>query len=257
MIDELKRISSKPVRWILFTNPRYLHATGARYYAERGAQLLAGARCRSLSAKTAEADFKDIAKSGARGGNSKELLSFPWIVFDRQMHLFPSNTEIRIVALQQNAHTGGDVFVFVPAEKVVFAGDLYEAARFPDIDVDAEGSALGWIDGLKQVIDTIPLLKLAIPQAKLEPKPKSKAEPEKTLEAGVTIISGREGVSNLQNMKDLLDAAQKLRNDISKAIKAVRTRDQFLFSPAADSYRNRANFEPFATLLYEALSAKQ
>jgi hypothetical protein len=256
VIDALNRISSKPVRWILFTDPRYLRATGALYYAEQGAQLLAGARCRSLLAKTADAGFKDIAKSGVKGGNSKELFSFPWLVFDRQMHLFPSNIEIRVMALQQNAHTGGDVFVFVPAEKVLFAGDLYEAARYPDIDVDAEGSALDWIDGLKQVIDTIPLLKSAIPQAKPEPKYKYKAEPEKTLEEGITIISGHEGSSNLQNMKDLLDAAQKLRNDISKAIKAGRTCDQYLALPTADFYRSYANFEPFTTLLFDALSVK-
>jgi hypothetical protein len=115
------------------------------------------------------------------------------------------------------------------------------AARYPDIDMDAEGSALGWIDGLKQVIDPIPLLKSAIPQAKPESKPKSIAEPEKTLEEGITVISGRQGASNLQNMKDLLDAAQKLRNDISKAIKASRSRDQFFLSPAADPYRSYAN----------------
>jgi cyclase len=194
VIDALKRISSTPVRWIIFTDPHYLHATGALYYAEQGAQLLAGARCRSLSAKTADADSKDIAKSGTAGSDSKEPFPFPWIVFDRQMHLFPSNIEIRIMALQQKARTGGDVFVFVPAEKVLFTGDLYEAARYPNIDVDAEGSALGWIDGLKQVIDTIPLMKSAIPQAKPEPNPK--AEPEKTLEEGITIISGHEGSSN-------------------------------------------------------------
>jgi cyclase len=256
VIDALKRISSKPVRWIIFTDPRYLHATGSLYYAEQGAQLLAGARCRSLSAKAVGVDFKDIEKSETKGGNSKEPFPFPWIVFDRQMHLFPSNIEIRIMALQQNAHTGGDVVVFVPAEKVLFAGDLYEAARYPEIDMDSEGSALGWIDGLKQVIDTIPLLKSAIPQAKPEPKPKSKAEPEKTLEEGITIISGHEGASNLQNMKDLLDAAQKVRVDISKAIKAGRSRDQYFVLSAADPYRSYANFEPFATLLFESLSNK-
>jgi hypothetical protein len=58
-------------------------------------------------------------------------------------------------------------------------------------------------------------------------------------------------------MKDLLDAAQKLRSDVAKAVKAVRTRDQYLAAPAGDTYRSYANFEPFATLLYEALSATQ
>jgi glyoxylase-like metal-dependent hydrolase (beta-lactamase superfamily II) len=254
--DALNRISSKPVRWMIFTDPRYLHATGARYYADQGAQLLSGVRCRSLSVKTADIDFKDIAKPGPREGSVKEPPSLPWIVFDHQIHLFPSNIEIRLVALQHNAHTGGDVVVLVLSEKVLFAGDLFEAASYPDIDVDLEGSALDWIDGLKQVIDAIPVLKSAIPQAKPEAKskPKPKTEPEKTLEEGITISSSHGSASNLQNMKDVLDAAQKLRNDISKAIKAGRSCSKFLASPAADPYRSYANFEPFATLLFEDLT---
>jgi hypothetical protein len=254
--DALSRISSKRVRWIIFTDPRYSGSTGARYYAEQGAQRLSGTRCRSLSAKTADTGSKDIAKSETKSGSTKEPIPFPWIVFDRQMHLFPSNIEIRMVELQHNAHTGGDVVVLVPSEKVLFAGELFEAARYPDIDVDSEGSALDWIDGFKQVIDTMPLLKSAIPQAKLESKakPKSKPEPDKALEEGITIISAHGSSSNLQNMKDLLDAAQKLRNDISKAIKAGRSCSKFLASPAADPYRGYSNFEPFAALLCEDLS---
>jgi glyoxylase-like metal-dependent hydrolase (beta-lactamase superfamily II) len=255
--EALNHITSKPVRWMVFTDSRYSQATGAHYYAEQGAQLLVGSRLRSLSALTAGADFKDIAKSGTKGGGPQELLSFPWIVFDRQMHLFPSNIEIRIFALQHNAHTGGDVALYLPSEKVLFAGDLYEAARYPDIDVDSKGSALGWIDGLKQVIETIPVLKSAIPpQAKPEPKSKPKPEREKTLEEGIAIVSARGGISNLQNMRDLLEATQKLRNDISKAIKAGRSCDKYLASPASDPYRCYANFEPFATLLFEALSSR-
>jgi glyoxylase-like metal-dependent hydrolase (beta-lactamase superfamily II) len=254
--DALNRISSKPVRWMIFTDPRYSNATGARYYADQGAQLLSGARCRFLAAKTADAGLKDIAKPGPKGGNGKEPPSFPWIVFDRQMHLFPSNIEIRLVALQHNAHTGGDVVVLVPSEKVLFTGDLFEAASYPDIDVESDGSALDWIDGLKQVIDGMPVMKSAIPQAKPESKskPKPKTEPEKTLEEGIAIVSAHGNAANLQNMKDMLDAAQKLRNDISKAIKAGRSCSKFLASPAADPYRGYANFEPFATLLFEDLA---
>jgi cyclase len=249
MEETLNRLSSKPVRWILFTDPRYMRATGALYYAERGAQLLAGARCRSLSAKMTDLGLKDVAESAEMGRNSEEMRSFPWIVFDRQIHLFPSNHEIRIIALQNNAHTGGDVVALAPTEKVLFTGDLYEAARYPDIDVDSGGDALGWIDGLKQIIDAIPLLKSAIPQ--------TKADPEKTLEEEITIISAHGEVSNLQNMKDLLGSAQKLRNDISKAMKAGRSQEQFLASPDADSYREVANFESFAARLFEALLAEQ
>jgi hypothetical protein len=52
------------------------------------------------------------------------------------------------------------VVVFVPAEKVLFVGALHEFARYPEIDTESEGDALDWIEGTKQVIASVPLLKL-------------------------------------------------------------------------------------------------
>jgi hypothetical protein len=271
--EALKKITSKPVRWIVFTDPRCSRAAGARAYAEQGAQLLGGVRFRALSAAApaappaaalpaaappaAEAHLPDAsaAKSETSSGNQQDLSSFPWLIFDRQLNLFLSNIEIRIFALQHNAHTGGDIVVHVPAEKVLFVGDLYEAACYPDIDADLRGSALGWIDGLKQVIESIPVLKPAIPQGKPEPKSKSKPEQEASLEEGITAVSARGAVSNLQNMKDLLEASQKLRNDISKAINARQSCERYLASPGSNPYRSYANFDRFAAQLFEALSA--
>jgi hypothetical protein len=60
-------------------------------------------------------------------------------------------------------------------------------------------------------------------------KPEPKAEQEKTLEEGiiVIVISSHGEASNLQNMKDVLEACQKLRRDISRAVKMGRTCDSF------------------------------
>jgi len=139
--------------------------------------------------------------------------------------------------------------VFIPAEKVLFIGRLYEAARYPDIDTAADGSPIDWMDGMKQVVDSIPVLKSAIPAA----KPAAKSDQEKTLEEGFTVVSGRGEVSNLQNMKDLLESCKKLRNDAARASRAGRTCSSFLASSGADPYWSYGNLESYATQLFEAL----
>ncbi len=159
--DALKRLSPKPVRWVVFSNPRAVLSSGARFFAEQGAMLLAGTQLRNLSASIRATDTKETS---ATGGNAGELSSFPWLIFEHQLNLFPSNLEIRILALQHKGITGGDVVVHVPAEKVLFVGRLYEAAQYPDIDTAAQGNAAEWVDGLKQVVDSVPVLKPAIPQ---------------------------------------------------------------------------------------------
>jgi hypothetical protein len=244
-IDALKNLTAKTVRWVVFTEPRYAQNAGVAYFAERGSILIASKSLRSLSVSVSKPESKDAASSG--------VPSFPWLIFDHQMRLFPSNLEIRIIAVQPKSRTGGDVVVFVPSEKALLTGGLYEAARYPDIDVAGEGSAIGWIDGMKQVIDSVPILKAAIPAAKTagpaaktDPKP----EQEKTVEEGIAVISAHGEASNLQNMKDLLESAKKLKNDISKAVKAGRSCESFLASAASDPYRSYANLVAFATRLF-------
>ena len=249
-MEALKRLNAKAVRWVTFSNPRSADSAGARFFAEQGAALLGGSQLRTLAASIPGADQKGPA---ARGGTPEDLSSFPWMIFDRQIHLFPANLEVRILALQHRARTGGDVFVFLPAEKVLFVGGLCEAGRYPEIDSGAQGNAGEWIDGLKQVVDSIPVLKPAIqPQVKVDP---TKALPEKTLEEGIVVVSARGEASNFQNMKDLLSACQKLRTDISKAVKSGRSCENFLSSSRADLYRVYENFDAYGAQLCESLSA--
>jgi glyoxylase-like metal-dependent hydrolase (beta-lactamase superfamily II) len=251
-VDALKRISTKAVRWVLFTNPSFSTTAGARFFAEKGASFLASSQLRALAKPAIEGPLKDASESESEMENGHFAGEAPfssWLIFDHQMRLFPSNLEIRIVGLRHKARTGGDVVAYVPAEKVLFVGDLYEAARYPDIDISLGGSAVEWISGLKEVIDAVPVLKPAIPQEKSNPK----EEQERTLEERITVISGHGESSNLQNMMDLLDACQKLQRYVSRAVKMGRTCDDFLASSVSNPYRSYGNLAPYAEQLFEAL----
>jgi hypothetical protein len=241
MVEALHRVSSKPVRWVVFSNPRSALSGGGRFFAEQGAILLDGAKLRTLSSSLASSDA---------GKGIGDLFSFPWITFEKEICLCPSNIEVHIVALQHKAVTGGDVIVHIPAEKIVFLGRVFEPGRFPDIDTAAQGDADGWVDGLKQIMDTIPVLKPAIPQGKVE----STKEPEKTLEEGIIVIPALGAISNLQDVKDLLSASQKLRTEMIRAVKAKRSCENIVNSSRADIYRNYDNFNAYATRLCEDLA---
>jgi glyoxylase-like metal-dependent hydrolase (beta-lactamase superfamily II) len=252
-LEALKRVSSQAVRWAVFTDPHFAKTVAASYFAETGTVFLGTDRLQSLSnAGGPEESEAALTKREDRTGNSVEKPSPSWFVFGRQMRLFPSGVEVRIFSLQHKAHTGADVVVLVPEEKVLFVGGLYEAACYPEIDLALDGNPLEWIDGVKQVLESTPVLKPAIPQS----KPRPKAEKE-TPEEGIVVVSAHGDSSNLQNMKDLLEACQKLRNELSRGIKAGRSCDAFLASPESDPYRSYGNLETYARQLFEALSAIQ
>jgi len=116
--DALAILTPKTVRWIVFTEPALSRNADTRFFFERNTLLLTGSRLQALSHPGPARQNRDgaAAPSPAR------------IIFDGQMHLFPSNLEVRILALQYKARTGGDMVVFIPAEKVLFVGRLYASS---------------------------------------------------------------------------------------------------------------------------------
>ncbi len=234
VVEALKTVSSKTVRWVVFSEPALFRNAGDSLFAEQNPLILTCARQKNLASRAAN---NPDAKA--------ETPSSSWLVFEQQMRLFPSDLEVRLFSVQYRARSGGDIVVYLPAEKVLLVGALYEAARYPDIDPASEGSAIGWFEGMRQVLDAVPILKSAIPQAKANPKLDKDKKPEEF----ITVLSSRGAPSNLQNMKDLLDSAQKLRSDISRIVRRGRECEEFLKSPSADPYRNYSNLDAFSAQL--------
>jgi glyoxylase-like metal-dependent hydrolase (beta-lactamase superfamily II) len=256
VLEALDHTSRKPVRWVAATRHAFAQTAGARYFAEKGAVLLAGKKLRALvepGPGTIPAVPLPIMADMIHFINSARMPSTRWFVFDLQMHLFPSDLEIQIQSLRYRAGTGGDVFLYVPEEKVLFVGGLYESGRYPEIDTDSGGNALEWIEGLQQVIDSIPLLKAAIPEEDADEEEEEEEE-EKTLEEGITVISARGEASTLQDMKDLHEMCLELQRDVSRWIKRGRSLDRFLASSVARSYRSYGNLTSYATRLFEAIA---
>jgi glyoxylase-like metal-dependent hydrolase (beta-lactamase superfamily II) len=52
------------------------------------------------------------------------------------------------------AHTDGDIVVYLPKQRIVFAGDLItpEVGLYPGLHLPKHGSSLGWIEAMKAVL---------------------------------------------------------------------------------------------------------
>jgi glyoxylase-like metal-dependent hydrolase (beta-lactamase superfamily II) len=248
MMNALKALTTRPVRWVVTTDYQQAGSTGLGVLLKQGAAIVGSKELDRLAG--AAANFNPNQADAPA-----QVRQNPRFLFGQQLRLWPANIEIRILAVRSKARTAGDVVVFLPSEKVLATGDFFSASGFPTIDTGAgEGSARGWIDGLKQVIDAVPLLKSAMPQPKTEtPVP---PEPEKTLEEQVAIVPGHGEPANLQQMKELLAAAQKLRTEANRAVKAGRTQDDFIKSLPADVFGAYGNLEAFAARLFDDLSRK-
>ncbi len=244
--EALKKLSPKPIRWFVCTDHAREQAGGALVLSRQGALMIASAGFRKAGATAAKADEKASAPAP-----SPE----PSLAFVRQTRVFADNLEIRIQAPDSEWHPGGDVVVFVPAEKVLMVGDLYSPGSFPDFGHESgRPSAVAWLEAFKQVIDMVPLLKPAMPPPK--PEPEKPEEEPKTLEELIIVLPVIGPPSNLQEMKDLLATAQKCRSDVARVVAQKRNRETFIDLPVFGPYRGLINMDSFATRLFDELKTR-
>jgi cyclase len=258
MRTALRRVTDKAVRWVLGTCYSYVRSGRLAQWADQGIVVLGSIGLWKTVSSTSDQLVATVQGSPSQVYRpryelgAEDVLPVMRIEFDRQIHLFPGGIEVRILGLQHSAHSAGDMVVYLPGEKVLLVGDLFAPGRYPEIDVDpGGGDALGAIDGLKEIVDDVPLLKEAIPQPKDEPEKEDKEE--KTLAELVAVIPGHGPPSDLQEVKNVLEQAQKLRAAIARMIAAGASRERLLSAPSLSPFENYDNFDPYATQLFDCL----
>jgi glyoxylase-like metal-dependent hydrolase (beta-lactamase superfamily II) len=246
VVGALNKINPKPIRWFVCTDHAREPAGGALALSRQGALMIASAGFRKAAASTGKGEEKAASPPAAPD---------PSLAFVRQTRVFADNLEIRIQAPESEWHPGGDVVVFVPAEKVLLVGDLFSPGSFPDFSHESgHSNAAAWLEALKQVIDMVPLLKSAMPTPK--PEPEKPEEEPKTLEELIIVLPVIGPPSNLQEMKDLLASGQKVRADVARAVAQKRNRETFLDLPMFGPYRGLINLDSFATRLFDELKGR-
>lgn len=185
ILDQIRKITDKPVRWVINTHWHGDHVQGNQVYREAfpGVQFIAQVNTREDMAQHATAELKDdVAKlpgriehysqSLASGHDSdgkslteeqRSLLEMRVNTFSRQLpdlrqtHIvlpdvtFDSSLSLysgnREIRLTHYAgHTRGDVAVFLPAEKILITGDLVD-----DMPYTGDGSPAGLVKTLHEL----------------------------------------------------------------------------------------------------------
>lgn len=137
--EALKQIAAttggKPVRLVVLTHAHADHATGVRAFAAAGAQVI----CAERVAGPILGYLTQAANDPADPLTAKRNLKPTLMTVSERLILFDGLRRAEIQWLGP-AHTNGDLVVLLPAEKVLFAGDLAPNGRLPDLhlsDADA------------------------------------------------------------------------------------------------------------------------
>lgn len=142
LLDEIAKLTSKPVTDVILTHSDGDHVNGLASFPA-GVHVIAQEGCRN--------EMQAAAAAGGRGAPPADHMPTKVITGN------PERLTLDGVAFEFHhwapAHTSGDLMVYLPAQKIVFTGDVIASNR-PDtlIHLEKHGSSAGWITTVQGLI---------------------------------------------------------------------------------------------------------
>lgn len=217
----IKKISPKPIRYVIDTGPDVDHVGGNEALAKAGELLLTGNSGRPRDPAELVAPIVSV------DGVVRHMAAFPGAAWPTETFHYPRkaiylNGEAIEVLHQAAAHTDSDAFAFFRRSDVVMAGDVLDTRQFPVIDVERGGSIRGEIEALNHLID------IAVPSV-----------PDVSREGGTIVVPGHGRLYDHFDVVEYRDMVTIVRDRVRDLMKAGRTLDQIKAAQPAKGYAGR------------------
>jgi glyoxylase-like metal-dependent hydrolase (beta-lactamase superfamily II) len=248
MVAEIRKLSDKPVRYIINTHVHGDHIGGNEALAKAGAIIVGGNFAGQVAADSGAAILAHenvltrMSAPPAQGQPAIAFAAFPTdTYFNDSKDVFFNGEAVQLIH-PRNAHTDGDTIVFFRRSDVISAGDLFTPGGFPNADMTRGGSISGVIAALNHIIE------LTVPAEKQE--------------GGTYVIPGHGRLCDEADVVDYRDMATIIRDRFQDAIKKGMTLDQVKAAKLTRDYdplyaTNEAAIDRFVTNTYNSLAAKK
>jgi glyoxylase-like metal-dependent hydrolase (beta-lactamase superfamily II) len=218
----LKKLSNKPVRFVIDTHWHLDHAGGNAYFQNLGAIVVAQENVRKV-----------MSAGTVRNGVSYPAYpigDLPSITYGDYATLHFNGEEIRLT-FAPHAHSGDDTVVYFVQAKVLHLGDLYRTDGFPIGDLDDGGSVKGVIAILDSLIASYP--------------------------ADTKVIPGHGALMTVADMKPFVEMLRDTRARVAKGVQQNKTLEQLKNEKVLagyEKYAGQVTMERFTEELYRELT---
>ena len=145
LVAAIKKISDKPIRFLIDTHVHGDHTGGNENFAKLGVTIFSRDQLRARLAHPNPA-------SDGTPGKPAPALALPIITYDNPVTIHLDGEDVRLLPVR-NAHTDGDTLVSFPKHDILAVGDYFRSEGYPVVDIANGGSLTGILEGLKATID--------------------------------------------------------------------------------------------------------
>jgi cyclase len=146
-LANIRRTNKNPIDHLLITHHHGDHTYGAGAF--RPAEIVAHRRCREVLSTMPVPDPERMRQAGSPYADDFVglELALPSLTYETEMTLYAGDREIQLLYCGP-AHTVDDTLVYLPKEKVLFAGDI---AFYYVTPLAFQGHISGWIKAIDRI----------------------------------------------------------------------------------------------------------
>jgi len=140
-LADIRKVTSKPIRYVVNTHTHLDHALGNCVFAKLGAVVISHEADRASLAAQADSMLKHLGKFGLTPEDMAGTeIVVPSLAFTDQLLIDLGGEEVRLIR-SFPSHTAGSLVVYLQKEKILFSGDILFTDFHPYL---ANGDFNGW-----------------------------------------------------------------------------------------------------------------
>jgi glyoxylase-like metal-dependent hydrolase (beta-lactamase superfamily II) len=148
-LADIRKLTDKPIRYVVNTHTHLDHAFGNCVFARLGATVISQQADREMLAQAGA----EVLKNAANFGLTPEQMAgteivLPSLTFETRMTIDLGDESIELIRTAPS-HTAGSTVVYLPSEKLLFAGDILFTDFHPYL---ADGNLAGWTRTLDELL---------------------------------------------------------------------------------------------------------
>jgi len=213
MLGDIAKLTTEPINTVIITHSDQDHVNGLAAFPS-GLTIIAQENCKK------EMEESESSKNPAPADR------MPTKTYDKKENTTIDGVRLELLHVAP-AHTSGDTIVYIPAQKIVFTGDIIATQfPYPIIHLEKHGSSEGWIQTAKALV---------------------------ALNA-TTYVPGHGDLQTKEDIQKRIDTTVARRAEIKKLVDEGKSLDQV--KEALGEPNTPSRFPTFTEVVYKELSTK-